>query len=686
MILNELLKIISRRNYIIAFFIMLAGIAAYTALLPIEDSSQTAYNEFRADISGLSDEEIGVHLEERVLELTIYDALLWGELDTPAFSDERSAKYIEKYKNNTKNSVEVYDLLKLYKREYSRYIGLQNYSAHIDGITNGNDVLLSIIGGEFERKNSILTKAAYAPMITASPQYYPSEGCECVLRNYAVDISALTAAVMTALLLFGCERNGGTILTLSLKKGNAGFALAKTGTVVISAFMVLFAGTTAAGLVCEIRFGLGDLFRPLCSLAGYYNTTLNIPVIGFILLSLLVKTAAVWVFGVLAAMLSLLTQKQTAVLFTYSAAVVSTVIYYGIGSVSALASLKFSSPAALSAPDELFGNYINVNVFGEPVNPAVIALSACMLMFVMLIVVTIAFYRKRSAPAEQRKAIAKDRCVSDKIWVNELYRTFISHKGLVITALFIAGYALWLGSITRPLDIDDMMYADYIRAGGGIITENTVSYIKSEQARFDGVRSDMSALSEAFLQGKLTAADYNTQYAALSQQLMGERSFARFVAQYDTLRALPCSALIYDTGYRKIYSADLIALAVPTVLMLFLTFPIYGSDRASGFALFARSLKNGSRKLQMYRVRNGIILSATFSALFYFAMASRYLFLYGTEDILSGAENLIFLPFQFAEIPVAVLLTFIFLMNAIIVVCVEIGVCFALKNWCQANS
>ena len=67
MILNEFLKVISRRNYIIAFFIMLAGIVAYTALLPIEDSSQTAYNEFRSDISGLSDEEIGVHLEELVL-------------------------------------------------------------------------------------------------------------------------------------------------------------------------------------------------------------------------------------------------------------------------------------------------------------------------------------------------------------------------------------------------------------------------------------------------------------------------------------------------------------------------------------------------------------------------------------------------------------------------------------------
>lgn len=88
----------------------------------------------------------------------------------------------------------------------------------------------------------------------------------------------------------------------------------------------------------------------------------------------------------------------------------------------------------------------------------------------------------------------------------------------------------------------------------------------------------------------------------------------------------------------------------------------------------------------MYRVRNGVILSVAFSALFYFAMAARYLFLYGTEDILSGAENLIFLPFQLAGIPVAVLLTFIFLINAVIVVCVEIAVCFALKKWCQANS
>lgn len=674
MILNELLKVISRRNFIIAFLIMLAGTVAYTALLPIKDSSQAAYNEFRADISGLTAEETGERLEERVLELTIYDALLWGEPENPAFSDERAAKYIEKYRSNTKNSVEVNDLLKLYKREYSSFLGVRDYSTHIDGITNGNDVLLSIIGGEFERKNSVLTKAAYAPMKTASPRYYPSEGCERTLRNYAVDISALTAAVMTALLLFGSERNGGTTLTLSLKKGNAGFALSKTGTVVISAFLVLLAGTAAAGLTNEIRFGLGDLLRPLCSLAGYYNTTLNISVLEFMLLSLLMKTAAVSVFGMLAALLSLLVQKQTVVLFTSAAAVASAVIYYSIGSVSVLAFLKFSAPAALSAPDELFGNYVNINVFGEPVNSAFIALSVCALTLVTLTAVTAVLYRKCSAPAEQRKAKTKDCRISDKIWVNELYRTFISHKGLVITALFLAGYALWLGSIVRPFDIDDMMYADYIRAGGGIITENTVSYIKSEQARFDGVRSDMSALSEAFLQGKLTGTDYNTQYAALSQQLMGERSFARFVGQYEVLKSVPGSALIYDTGYRKIYGAGLTALAVPAVLMLFLTLPVYGADRASGFAVFARSLKNGRRRLQAHRLRNGVILSALFSAVFYFAMAARYLFLYGAEDIFSGAENLIFLPFRLAGVSVAAVFAGIFLINAGINVCVEIAV------------
>ena len=83
MIFNEILKVISRRNSIIAFLIMLVATVIYTAFLPLEDSSQKAYNEFRADISGLSAEEIGERLDERVLELTIYDALLWGEPDSP---------------------------------------------------------------------------------------------------------------------------------------------------------------------------------------------------------------------------------------------------------------------------------------------------------------------------------------------------------------------------------------------------------------------------------------------------------------------------------------------------------------------------------------------------------------------------------------------------------------------------
>lgn len=313
MIFNEILKVISRRNFIITFLIMLAAIVAYTSLLPIEDSSQKAYNEFRADISGISAEEIGERLDERVLELTIYDALLWGEPESTAFGDERAAKYIDQYKSNDKNSVEIYDLLKLYKREYSCYLASKNYKEHIDAITNGNDAMLTILGGEYEQKNAALTKAAYEPMKTAAPQYYPSEGCERTIRNFAVDISALTAAVLAALLLFGSERNGGATLTLSLKNGNAKFALAKTGAVIVVAFLVLLAGTTAAALTNEIRFGLGNPLRQLCSLAGYYNTTLNITVLGFMLVALLMKTIAISVFGMFAALLSLLTEKQSSI-------------------------------------------------------------------------------------------------------------------------------------------------------------------------------------------------------------------------------------------------------------------------------------------------------------------------------------------------------------------------------------
>lgn len=680
MIFNEILKVIYRRNFIIAFLIMLAATVIYTAFLPLEDSSQKAYNEFRADIFGLSAVEIGERLDERVLELTIYDALLWGEPDSPAFSDERAAKYIEKYKNNDKNSVEIYDLLKLYKREYSCYLASKNYKEHIDAITNGNDAMLTILGGDYERKNAALTKAAYEAMKTAAPQYYPSEGCERTIRNLAVDISALTAAVLAALLLFGSEKNGGATLTLSLKNGNAKFALAKTGAVISVSFLVLLTGTTSAALTNEIRFGLGNPLRLLCSLAGYYNTTLNISVLCFVILSLMMKTAAISVFGMLAALLSLLTEKQTAVLFTIAAAVASAVIYYKIDSVSALAFLKFSSPSALSAPDELFGNYVNIGVFGEPINAVFVTLLVCAVLLMILTAVTALIYRKCSVATQQRKSKAKDRPVSDKLWVNELYRIFISCKGLAIAALFIAGYAVWLGSIERPFDIDDMMYADYIRYHGGAITETTENYIKAEQARFDGVRSDMSALSEAFLQGKLTGTDYNTQYAALSQQLMGERSFARFLAQYEEVKDIPGSALIYDTGYRKIYRANLAALFVPIVLMLFLTVPVYGADRASGFDLYSKALKCGNKQLLHCRIRCGFVISVVFTAMFSLTMVLRFLFIYGADDILSGANNLIFISLPDFKLPIILFLGIMVLVDIFIVSCIEAVVNILLKH------
>ena len=680
MILNELFKVISRKNFIIVFMIMLAAIVIYTALLPIEDSSQKAYNEFRADISELSAEEVGERLEERVLELTIYDALLWGESDCPAFKDDRAAKYIEKYKSIDKNSVEVYDLLKMYKQEYSRFLAVHNYREHIDGITSNNDVLLSIIGGDYERKNATLTKSAYEPMKTAAPQYYPSEGCERTIRNFAVDISALTAAVLAALLLFGSEKNGGTALTLSLRNGNAKFALAKTCAVIVVAFLVLLAGTAAAALTNEIRFGLGDPLRQLCSLAGYYNTTLNITVLGFMIISLLMKTLAVSVFGMLAALLSLLTEKQTAILFTSAAAVASAVIYYGIDSVSALAFLKFSSPASLSAPDELFGNYVNISFFGEPVNSAFIVLLVCAVLLMMLTAVTAFVYRKCSVTKEQRKAKTKDRSVSDKIWINELYRTLISCKGLAIAALFIAGYTVWLSSIQRHFDIDDMMYADYIRYHGGVITETTESYIKTEQARFDSVRKDMSALSETFLQGNLTAANYNTQYAALSQQLMGERSFSRFTEQYERLKKIPDSELIYDTGYKKIYEANRISLLVSIVLTLFLTFPVYGADRASGFDFYSRALKHGNRHLLFYRMLCGFVTSVIFTSLFYIMMVARYLFLYGAEDIMSEVNNLMFIALPDIRLPIILMIGIVMLVDILIVSSIDIWFNILLKH------
>ena len=671
MIHNEILKLLSRRNFVITMLILFAGIIVYSAVLPIEKSSQSAYDELRTDISGLTEVSTGEKLEERVFELTIYDALLWGEPENPAFNDERAAKYIEKYKNSSRNSVEVSERLNLYKREYSCFLDIVDYSAHIREITDGNDTLLSIIGSNFDKENSRAIKAAYEPMKAVVPPYSPSDGCERTLCNYAVDTAALVITLLSALILFGNEKANRECRARGVLYGNVKFAVAKIITIPAVTFIMLFFGTAVAGIVNGIRFGLGDLFRPLCSLAGYYNTTLNTSVLTFSLIMLLLKTIAVSVFGAATALFSLLAEKQFAVLFTSAACVLTAIQYYGISSVSALALVKFASPFALSDPAALFGNYLNINIIGSPINNALIAVISCVVTSVVLSCVIVMIYRKSSAPAELKAVQHKSNKVSDKIWKNEFYRIMISQKGIVIILLFCAGYSLWLFSIERPFDIDDMMYADYIRAGGGAISEKTADFINNEQERFDRVRADMTKLSEAFVQGKLSGSDYNSQYAILSQQLMGDRSFARFVNQYTALKNNPNTELIYDTGYKKIIDANYISIVVSVILVLFLTVPTIVSDKISGFDNLSRSFVFGNKKLLIYRIKYGITLSFISTGFFFLTMIAKYLMLYGSDDIMSGMNNLTFMPVYKIEIPIILMMLILLLIDIFIVISIE---------------
>ena len=146
----------------------------------------------------------------------------------------------------------------------------------------------------------------------------------------------------------------------------------------------------------------------------------------------------------------------------------------------------------------------------------------------------------------------------------------------------------------------------------------------------------------------------------------------RFVNQYEELKDIPGSALIYDTGYRKIYHANLTALLVTIVLMLFLTIPLYGTDRASGFEFYSRALKHGNRHLLFYRMLCGFVTSVIFTSLFYIMMVARYLFLYGAEDIMSEVNNLMFIALPDIRLPIILMIGIVMLVDILIVSSIDI--------------
>ena len=536
--------------------------------------------------------------------------------------------------------------LALYEAEYRHYLDVSGYSENVRRIVDeSNGFSLFSDENSFEYKNGLKIADTYRPLFDVVPEYAPSEGVRSAASNPASDFALLIIACYAAVKLFSEERdNGCALLAASMRNGARRFTLAKLAAILLCAAAGSLLLSAESAVISELRLGLYDLSRAIQSVNGYYNSPLHVSAGEFLLISALTKALCASCFGFAAALFSVFFRQEAAFLISGIFAGVLAAVYRFVSSISVLAPLRCMSIFAGFDSESLYGIYLNINVFKTPVNDVHILLASAAAIALAAGFAIVFSYRKSCVPRARKTAFLGRKGYSVSICANELKRVFLDRKGAVV---IVAGAVLggaYISQIVRPLDVDDMMYADYIRELGGEVTEDTYALVAAERERYNEVNNSLADLQALYAQEKIDDAVFSVEYTALSKKLMGERSLRRVEEQLLQIEDNPNPELIYDTGWTRLFGGGisgsvLLSLIIAAVITALIS-PVYSSDNEGGMSLLISSSQKGSAKLMITRSVIAVITSASAALLAFGAELMRFSALYGLESIGSSVKNI----------------------------------------------
>ena len=595
---NELYKLLTAPTFLlIAAGIFLVNIYFSFTADPVTVSDEY-YREYFSSMEGLTAEE-SVAATEALINGYSYEDFDYDELLKHSFHSEQ----LEQAK---------------------AVAGYQEYLQSIDAAAE-NMSSISIFSGDkngFTYRNIQMTPAAYDPVRQVEPVFSTSAGVLLGIDSGSADILLLFAALAAVTILIGKERESGiTALLKPLKHYRHRLAVSK----ITALFTVCAAGGIliygSALLIGSLRFGLGDLSRPVQSLESFLGCNLPITVLQLVLLTFSVKIITVFVIALL--FQTLMTKLSN--VFAYGVfigiAAAEIAAYAFISPVSAFSFFGYINFAAFMNGAELFRTYQNLNIFNTPVNLITATVIALAIAIIISAVLFVRFFAGMDiAPAK------KLRLPLPKLFTREfkhpfsysLYKTFITHKSAVIILAVVVIQLYSSSASTRIYSLDDGYYRKYCDEMANLTPSQTEEYIQE---------------TEAYFQQLMTGGGF-------SNDINGMTSFYQAKEQYEYISALDCDnkAMFYQTGWHLLFggsgwerdiSPALIALLAVCIALSPLL--AYDNRMRIGYILFAT--KSGRKSYILRCISSAFISAALISAAVYIPHILNICRLYGTDGI-----------------------------------------------------
>lgn len=507
--------------------------------------------------------------------------------------------------------------------------GYKSYLKSIDDTAQSMTVVSIFADPDsFAYRNIVKTPHAYDSVRSVQPTFAPSKGVLLTVENTASDILLLFVVFTAVTVVFYKDRESRiTGLIKPLRYGRERLALAKTATIFttcLCAEAVIFIMNLCIG---ALRFGLGDLSRPVQSLEGFLGCNMKISVSGLLWLTFWYKLFAIFVYALIAQCLFIKLKNTTAYLILLTAGGIETALYLLISETSYLSPVKQINLAAFVNSSHLFKTYSNINLLGYPVNLIGTTTLFLAVLTAALIIPTVRLYRNISI-SEIKKAHRRLIRIKPpkRLFAYSLHKELVMHKGLLILVAAIGFQTYTTLNYVRPYSQADSCYQSYANAAYEKANSQEVyEYITNE---YKALQKAMMTPSNQFGGNDLSAKLSGLQKLISQYQRAYDAADGRNLQHY-MYYTTPFDEMFGVNGLKSDYKLGLIAILAICLAIS----PLIAYDNRARIGFLLYTTKEGKRT---YLKHNAIIaaLFAAFLALaIYVPHYVHTLMVYGSQGL-----------------------------------------------------
>lgn len=520
---------------------------------------------------------------------------------------------------------------------------VKGYRDYIDGITVYADKLanLSIFnsGDQFSNKNMEKIAEVYVSLPEINTEAGPQRGIEMVLDNPGGTVLAFLFAVFVCVSVVIREREiGSLVLTRTTFLGYFKHGVAKLSCCCVASTLSVIFIELSGWITAEAMYGLGDISRPIQSIPDFRTCVFPCSVIEFAVIQTIFKVLYVSAIINLVFFAVCVSSSYLKLIVIFAVVFGSEGIMYAqISGNSTLSFLKYFNIYCGMDSDRLFGDYININAFGNPIWLLPVVIGFVIMLFVLFSCLGVwGYYGMDVMPQGKLKLSLKvlpEKTVS--LFVHELYKFFFCEKVAFIIIAFAVLRILTFSPVNEVFkNREEMYYKQYMMKLEGLYGKDKEEFIEREKIEYEELSKKaieaMTSTEDVVVLSLISAKyqDESKKYTALNMV----ESHAEYLRVND-------GAFVYDLGYRILTGDErgkrennilwIMVNLVMTACMVFLIAP----DYQTGVDRIIRSTANGRGCLFIKRELIGTCTLAILFIICYIPFTVSVLDAYGNMGI-----------------------------------------------------